>query len=273
MNLKLYSKAMYSTWAYQPSTRTVWDAGEGLATHMGNSVFAPERIIIGHSCHLDHTIGVLNFIGARKAARGDSGKPLVIYAPESRNWTAIKNLVPHLYPSLSYELRFVDIGPGFVLPLTDKTYIESFAVKHAYNSLGFKVMEKRQRLRSGIDPKDARDLKAKGVDIHEDYLANTFTYTLDSVSYDRKHIEGAAHLVGDGTFMRAADRDDPTHSSIEELLEWSIAAKVKRLTIAHVSGRYEWKEVRDFVHREAGRQGWPVSNTLDVVLSDRIYDL
>ena len=92
-------------------------------------------------------------------------------------------------------MKFIPIKDGFTLDFDNKMKIEAFYVKHAFGSLGYKVMEKRSRLKAGIDPKDARDLAAKGQIINEDYWANVFTWTLDSASYDKSNIANSAWLV------------------------------------------------------------------------------
>ena len=52
-NLTGYSKAMYSTWFYYKPARLLFDAGEGVASALGNFIFGIERIFISHGHH-DH---------------------------------------------------------------------------------------------------------------------------------------------------------------------------------------------------------------------------
>lgn len=261
---------MFSTWALYRPARILFDAGESVGCTLDKDAFAIERVFISHG-HSDHVSGLPSLVGNRSSMKGASNKPLTIYHPESRNMTAYKELIGKLYTRLPYDLQFVTVEPGFKLDINEKTYLESFEVKHCYGSLGYKVMERRERLKAGVKPEDARALKAQGVDIHEDYEAVSFAWTLDSAQYDLSHIEGAAHLIADTTFLSAKDRDDPTHASVEEVFEWCNAAKVKRVTCAHVSTRYPWNEARQFILDAANRLG--LNAKLDIGLGDKVYQL
>ncbi len=269
-NLSLFSKALYSSWGLHTPTRTLFDCGEGCATALGNYVYQPERILIGHG-HGDHVLGLPSFIGCRNSGRGDKSKPLAVYAPASHAFSDLKSFISKRNSHLTYKLDFIDIVPGFRVPINPKVYIEAFAVKHTYGSVGFKVMENRTRLKAGILPEEVKARKAAGEHIHEAYDANIFSWTLDSASYDLSNIEGCAHLIADGTFLREADREDATHASVEEVLGWAVGAKVKRISIAHISTRYDWNEVRDFINKEVARVGY--TGVVDIILSDHVYDL
>jgi len=261
---------MYSTWGYYAPIRAMFDCGEGCATSLGNYVYAPENMFFSHN-HGDHVLGLPSFVGCRNSARGDKSKPLNVYAPYSDSMNDLVAFIQKRNSRLSYQLNFIEVAPDFKLNFDNKLSLEAFAVNHGFNSLGYKVIEKRSRLKAGINPKDARDLIAKGEIINEDYFANVFTWTLDSSSYDKKHIENCAWLVADSTFLKAADRDDPTHSSVEEVLNWAKDGNVKRVTLAHFSSRYNWNEIPAFVLDAKDKIGF--AGVVDVVLPNKVYEL
>lgn len=270
MNLTIFSKAMFSSWCLYRPARVLFDVGDGCSTTLDKDAFAIERVLISHG-HSDHVSNLPSLIGNRGSMKGATNKPLTIYHPESRNMTAYKELIGKLYTRLPYDLQFVTIEPGFKLDINEKTFVEAFEVKHCYGSMGYKVMERRSRLKAGVKPEDARALKAQGIDIHEDYDANVFTWLLDSATYDLKHIGNAAHCIMDGTFMTAAHRDDETHASVEECLERAVAAKVKRVSLAHISCRYTWAEAKTFIHDAVTRSGF--TGKVDIILSDKVYEI
>lgn len=269
MNLKISSKGMYSTWGYYAPIRALFDCGEGCALSLGNHVYAPESIFLSHS-HGDHVLGLPSFIGCRNSARGDKEKPLNVYYHDSDMMKDLITFVMKRNSRLTYDLKFIPIKDGFTLDFGNKMKIEAFYVKHAFGSLGYKVLEKRSRLKAGIDPKDARSLVAAGQIINEDYWANIFTWTLDSAHYDLKHIANSAWLIADATFLKAADRDDPTHSSVQEVLNWAVEANVKRVTLGHFSSRYNWKEIEPFVIDAKAKIGF--TGIVDVVLPNKVYE-
>jgi len=270
-NLTIFSKAMFGTFSYYSPIRAMFDCGPGASNHFGNYVYAPESIFISHSCHNDHIGDLPSFIGARAFCRGDKEKPLTIYYPESRNMTFMMEYISKIHSRLPYDLNFVEISPGFKLDFGNKMHLEAFYVKHGYNSLGFKILEKRSRLKAGIDPKDAKDLIAKGEIISEEYFGNLFTWTLDSAYYDIANIVNCAHLVADATFLKVADRDDKTHASVDEVMTWAKDANVKRLTLAHFSSRYNWNEITPSVLDVKEKIGF--NGGVDIVLPNKVYEL
>lgn len=270
-NLTIFSKAMFGTFSYYSPIRAMFDCGPGASNHFGNYVYAPESIFVGHSGHNDHIGDLPSFIGARAHCRGDKEKGLIIYYPESRNMTLMMDYISKLHSKLPYALNWIEIGPGFAKTFDNGLVLEAFHVKHAYKSLGFKILEKRSRLKAGVKPEDARDLVKAGHVVNETYWANVFTYTLDSASYDLRHIENCAHLISDSTFLSGKDRDDPTHSSVEEVLNWAKDGNVKRVTLAHFSSRYNWKEIEPFVLDAKAKIGF--NGALDIILPNKVYEL
>ena len=270
MNLKIYSKGMYSSWGYYAPIRSMFDCGDGCSTALGNYVYAPENIFISHG-HQDHISNLPSFVGIRNAARGDKEKSLNIFHPEARNMDAIKDYINRIYSRLSFDLNWIEIGDGFHMEFDNKMRLEAFKVNHCHNSLAYRVMEKRSRLKAGINPADAKALVAKGETVNESYWANTFTWTLDSCTYDLKNIENCAWLIADANFLNAKDRDDPTHATVEEVMTNAKTMNVKRLTLAHFSSRYDWKEIERFCLDSKAKIGF--NGAVDIILPNKVYEL
>lgn len=261
---------MFSNWGLHYPTRTLFDVGPGCSCMLDKGAFAAERVVLSHG-HQDHLGDLPAFVGARSSMKGANDKPLTIYAPESRNMKAYRDLIFALYPRLKFPLTFETVHAGVIIPVTDRLRLEAFDVQHTFGSLGWKVMERRQRLKKDINPSDVVTLRAQGVDIHESYEANVFTWLLDSSSFDRIHIQNAAWVIGDSTFLRQEDREDPTHSTCEEIMTWCRDANVKRLSLAHWSTRYPWAEIQRGVSEIQKRTAY--QGQIDVVLPDRVWEL
>lgn len=271
MTLKIFSKALYSSWSYHYPTRTVFDAGEGIATALGNEIYGPERICIGHGNHGDHVLGLPSFIGCRNSGRGDKTKPLTVYAPESDSMTGVKEFIAKRNTRLTYPLNFVETKPDLIIPINYRTRIEAFPVLHTYNSFGYKIIETRNRLKLGIAPESAKELKAQGADIYEVYECPVFVWLLDSYSFDLSHIQNAAHVVFDATFLKPEDREGDTHASILEVLKWAKDANVKRVTLAHISTRYKEEDVLAFIASEVFLNKYEFK--IDMILGNKVYEL
>lgn len=261
---------MYGSWGYYSPIRTLFDAGEGVASALGNYVYAIENVFISHS-HYDHIGSLPNLIGARAHARGDKEKPLNVYYHDSHNMTIMKEFILKLHKKLPYELNFIQIRDGFTLNFNNNMCLKAFYVKHAFGSLGFKVLEKRSRLKVGIEPREVKSLLSKGVEVSEAYMGNLFAWTLDSASFDEKNIENCAHWVADSTFLKEKDRDDNTHFSVEEVLTLALKNNVKRLTLAHFSSRYNWNEISPSVLDINEKIGF--NGKIDIILPNKVYEI
>lgn len=270
MNIKIYSKALYSSWGLHYPTRTLFDCGEGSTDRLMSNIFAIERVCIGHASHTDHSGGLPSLIGARATIRGDNSKPLSVYMPESKRGTALRRFIMESNPTLPYQLIFEDVYPGYRIELDKNRWIETFDVKHTYNSIGYKVMERRTRLKPGVNPADIKALKASGIEINETYEAATFVWLLDSVSFDLTHIQNAQTVCFDATFLKAADREDPTHATVEECLTWAKETGVKRALLCHISTRYSHDEILTTVPQLVQSVGY--QGVVETVLGGRVYE-
>lgn len=241
MNLKIFSIGGYSSWAYYRPARLLFDCGEGCAMNLRNEVFGVEKIFISHS-HGDHVNGLAGFISARASARGDKEKPLTIYLHGNNKY--IDRLVSYLGDvsrNLSYSLEFSPIDVGDKIKIDDRRHVEVFRLDHsrAFTTLGFRVMERRTRLKAGIDPTRVKELVLKGEAVNESYDGNLFTYTLDSAAFDLSKVANAAEWVADCNFLDGKDRDDPTHMTLEEVTSIAKTQNVKVTYLAHISSRYK----------------------------------
>ena len=68
-NLEGFAAAFSSWFLYTPA-RALLDAGEGIASRLGNRVYLPEVVFLTHA-HYDHIAGLTGFLLARTAARGE----------------------------------------------------------------------------------------------------------------------------------------------------------------------------------------------------------
>lgn len=275
MNIEIFSCAKYSNWCFYHPDRILFDVGEGISTYLQNRIYGIENIFISHS-HMDHIAGLLPFIGARNSGKGDKNKQLNIYYPNSEKINDLIILINKYNPNLNYKLLQtpIQVDNKKIIDLAKNKWIESFPTNHSFDSVGYRIIEQRNRLKQQYLGKDIKELKKNGLsksDLSETYFANLFTYGLDSFDYKRETVENCEWFIADSTFLRKEDRDAPVHGSSEELIPFAKENKIKRLTLAHISTRYAQDEVIKFVNEQINLTGY--NGSIDIILGDKIYEL
>lgn len=249
MRLIVYSKGLYSTWLYYAPDRIAFDAGEGISSILGNKCFAIQHVFLSHG-HADHISGLIGLINIRNSGMGDTEKPLTIYYPKD-NWRILELIayIARTNSKLRYDLAWIPLEPGDRVDLfqgQNPRYIEAFRTQHTRSelSLGYNIVEVRRRLKEeyqGLPQEEiARLVREKGREaLTTTYPQKLFSYGGDSAPIDPQLVEGTEVLCHEATFLNPADRENPTHSTLEEALEVAQQAGVKReLFVIHISSRY-----------------------------------
>jgi ribonuclease Z len=259
-NATIFSKALYSNWCHYHTYNLMFDCGEGAATHIGNHLAGIDSIFVTHE-HGDHTLGLPSIIGCRNAGRGmsrnkktmDNNKPLTIYFPEDNNtmFDLIKFSYDRTKDWLRYDLRFIPIYAGYEKQLGKNIYLRAFNMKHQKkkSTFGYVIYEERTRLKKEFIGKNIKTLIGNGMDkdsLNETYRANLFAYCLDAYDIpDNKELAGCKEVIMDCTFINQADRDDTTHFTLDEAVDFCKHNGVGKMYAAHLSCRYNYKDVAE----------------------------
>ncbi len=260
-NLRGYSKAMYSTWFQYRPARILFDAGEGVSSHMENFIFGIEAIFLSHG-HYDHIGGLGGIIHSRASARGDKEKPLKVHYPRGDAMIELlRSYVSTLSKNIKYDLEWLPVEPGHELPLgaeRDRGLLRAFPVTHSPRglSLGYKLFERRRKLRpelAGLPGTEiAKISKEKGKDAvtveHEQII---LAYCGDSAPVNPDEVREAELLMHEATFIDAADRANEAHSTVAEALDVATAAHVNSLVLMHISTRYPKRQIESMIRKIA----------------------
>lgn len=246
-NLEGFAAAFSSWFLYTPA-RALLDAGEGIASRLGNRVFLPEVVFLTHA-HYDHIAGLTGFLLSRTSARGDAEKPVTVYYPKiaERGFTRLREYVDSVIRNRAYPLAWHALDVGERVGVRTWT-VEPFATKHSVPSAGYRFLETRRRLQrahQGKSPQEIIALKKKSPDIHETYEHCVLAFTGDTgPGLDPKLFHGADVLIHEATFLKPEDREGNDHATAADAFALARDAKVKHLVLYHVSQRY-WR--RDIV--------------------------
>lgn len=238
-NLEGFAAAFSSWFLYTPA-RALLDAGEGVASRLGNRVYLPEVVFLTHA-HYDHVAGLTGFLLSRTAARGDAEKPVTIYYPKiaERGFASLRSHVDTVIRHPTFPLAWKAVAVGERIPCRN-WQVEPFATKHSVPSVGYRFLETRRRLKSahrGKSPEEIVALKQKG-DPHETYEHVVLAITGDTgPGLDPALFRDADVLLHEATFLKPEDREGLGHATAEEALLLAKAAQVRTLVLYHVSQR------------------------------------
>ncbi len=249
MKFLVYSKGLYATWVYYAPDRLAFDAGEGISSILGNKCFAIQRVFLSHG-HADHISGLIGLVNIRNTAMGDTEKPLTVYYPTD-NWRILELIayIARTNSRLDYDLDWVPLQPGDQVPVfagqLDR-YVEAFQTIHSRHelSLGYNVVEVRQRLKDAYQSLSQDEIAALVRERGREAITTTYpqklvSYGGDSRAIDPVKIRDTEVLFHDATFLDDADRETPTHATLDEAIAAARDANVQEALYAfHLSSRY-----------------------------------
>ncbi|WP_059105157.1 ribonuclease Z [Shouchella shacheensis] len=240
----------------------LFDCGEATQhqlLHSALSLSDITRIFITH-IHGDHILGLPGLLSSR-SFQGAKDE-LVIYGPPGiEDFVDVSLRVSQT--TLRYRLSFVELEPGPLLELEDKT-VDVLRLNHPVPSFAFKVTEadkpgalQVEKLKAeGVPPgplykelksgktvilADGRELNGK------DYLGETMKGRVVVIAGDTKPVsalvpfaKGCDVLIHEATF--ASDKQEVAHgyghSTIADICDLADLAEVRQLLLTHVSSRY-----------------------------------
>ena len=261
MKFTVFSKGLHATWLLSHEYSILFDCGEGCSTLLGYRIFVPDRLFLSHS-HMDHVAGLPAFLGLRNATKGANDKPLTIYYPQGNyrieEWLAFAQKQGG---RLKYPLNIQPLAPGerVNLPVKqgarERRVVEAFPVQHCKDPCyGYRIIAISKKLKpefQGKAPEFYRTLTPEAKEaMYVDTEDTKVFFSGDAMplrSGPECPLNKAEYAFLDATFLTAADRENPTHASLEEVAQKCQVAEVKNGYALHLSIRYHPNEIRDKV--------------------------
>lgn len=257
-----YSLGMYSTWLWCRPFRLLFDAGEGVAARLLNSVFGIRQVFLSHG-HLDHLGGLPTLVNIRNTGMGEHELPLTVYHPAGDALVAaMRRYIASSQRALAYELSWQPLRAGQRVEVDELRVIEPFATAHGQPTLtlGYRLLESRTRLRPELAGRSQAEIKALAGAQGREAVSQSFEHPLmvyggDGLSPAPELLAGADLAVLEATFADPADRERPNHATVDEAVAAAAAGEVKALALIHGSVRYRLADMRRAVRTSIKRHG------------------
>ena len=246
--MKIASKALHATFMYSTEHRFLLDAGEGVATQLGDAVYSMTKIFLSHG-HIDHIAGLPTLIHVRNRQK-DANKLCIYYparTPEIQNWRNVIGPVNNV--------EWIGVEPGSEIAISATLTMRAFETRHlrpaaGCKSLGYLLVETRTRRKAeyqGLSDQECSALVKQGkmngvkITISEPFKKSLFAYTGDTGPLSEATLRSLGEpetLIHDSTFLMPVDRENAnTHSTLKEAIDAARVAGAKRLIGIHVSPR------------------------------------
>jgi len=280
-----YSKALYSNWLFYKPDNLLIDCGEGVATALGNGGYAIERVLLTHG-HLDHIAGLPSLIGSRAFGMGDNNKPLTVYHPKDDGYVAdMRAYLQRTSARLPFQLTWVELEASDEVVLAEGSRhprrVVTFSTRHIPGrlTLGYKIVEKRRRLKPEFTALSQDELRARAqqmgrvgaADLSEDYEATLVAFGGDGVPLNPEDVNAAELLVHEATLLDPSERKHQLHSTLDEATAVAADANVGALLANHFSGRYRPSDIKEAALEAATRHG--LGCPLWCLFRDRLWNI
>lgn len=214
------------------------------------AALASDFVALSHG-HMDHAAGLAYYFSQRHFQGMGMGTVICPPALEQpihnlmRAWIDIEaQRTPYKVIALAPEME-IEIKPNIVL--------RAFATNHTVPSIGFVVIEKRNKLRPdlvGMPQDKIVELKKKGEAISVTHEIPLVCYTGDTAMgphFDRPDVLNAKILITECTFLEPGHRGKAAlgkHLHLDDVLEVIAKSKAESIVLTHLSRRTNMSSAR-----------------------------
>lgn len=264
LKIAAHSTARYATWYFIDELKLLFDAGDGVAAHLGGKCQKVQHIFISHADR-DHIGGLLQLY--QLAAR-PSAPPTIYYPKDSGSFPALRDFLqrfdPHLPPcnwvAVEAGMR-IGIGRDLLVEVQENAHIAVASGGNAglVKSLDFSVVEVRRKLKEefkGLPGAEIGRLRSERGEAHisEQVERRLLGYSGDSPALDHERWRGTELLVHEATFI-APDEGTRGHSELGQVIKAAAELGLRHLALTHFSSRYSAEHIAAAIAREAEGAG------------------
>lgn len=273
MLISAYSKALYSSWIYLASLKTLCDCGEGINTILEGKLISIRNVLLTHG-HSDHFTGLQNVLVTkfRHSSLTREIYPVKIFYPaKDRGLRAYINYLDNYYDlrkNRSKEVCLVPVEPGKRYEMHSKRdfTLEVFKTIHGndVNSVGYNILQKKRKLRPEFADYTQDMIKEKillegkdSVTYEKDETAAT--YIGDSKPLDPALFMDTDLLIHEATFLEGYSEKDLYHCTLQDALRTAGLCRAKNTLLFHFSTRFTKdnieKEIEEYKHLAPEKSG------------------
>jgi ribonuclease Z len=214
-----------------------------------------DHVLLSHG-HMDHAAGMAYYFSQRDFQGIGGGVALMAHSivdPLENLMDAVARVEGHPSPH-----QFVGMGDGDDYEIRRGLIARAFATRHIGNSLGFSLIDVRQKLKDefiGLDGPELVELKKKGIEITRRVEMPLVTYLGDTAKANYSaipHVRDSKVLLIECTFF---DDDHISraragkHLHVTDLAEVLEGMNNERIILTHVTRRTNLSEARHILKK------------------------
>lgn len=249
-SLEGYSRSTIETYLKVNELNICFDIGK-----CPMSLVHVPQIFISHF-HGDHSLGLTYYIAHRNLAKLETGKVYVPAAAEKQAHDLIRAQANLEQARRDYCLIPVEAGQELEFKRNFK--MRMFATDHRIPSVGFQVIESRNKLKAeyiGLGQAEIIALKKQGIEITETLSLPRMTYVGDSTVkvFDQSpEILDSEILITECTFLSDEHYEEANkrkHMHIRDLVPYFEQSSSQYIVLMHFSMRYTRQEIKHYVQQ------------------------
>lgn len=246
--LEGYSRSTIETYVKVNELNICFDIGKCPM----NLVYVPQ-VFISHF-HGDHSLGMTYYIAHRNLAKLETGKIYIPAAAEQQAHALIQAMARLEQARRDYEL--IPVESGMEIEFKRNLSMRMFATDHRVPSVGYQVVETRQKLKPefhGLAQNELIALKKKGVEIVAPLHLPRMTYVGDSTVkvFDwHPEILESEILLTECTFLSEEHYEEAgkrKHMHIRDIVPYLDQIQSRFIVLMHFSMRYTRQEIKHYI--------------------------